>query len=116
VCVVLCPRYICLKGKTVMRFLLIAVTLALAAEAHAQNYSSSGYCDPWCSQSDGRDCTYHTFQQCSASISGNRSACYHNPFIYQCSRPGIGQSAADRGGWSAFGRAHRSMSSLKPAH
>jgi Protein of unknown function (DUF3551) len=110
VCVVLCPRHICLKGKTVMRFLLIAVTLALAAEAHAQEYSSSGYCDPWCSRSGGSGCSYHTFQQCSESTSGDRTTCYPNPFIYQCSR--IGQSAADRGGWSAFGRAH----SPKPAH
>jgi hypothetical protein len=92
-----------------MRLLFIAVALAFAAEAHAQDYSSSEYCDPWCSRSGARDCTYHTFQQCLASTSG-KSTCYPNPFIYQCSR--IGQSAADRGGWSAFGRAH----SPKSAH
>jgi hypothetical protein len=120
------PTYIPRKGKTVMRLLFIPVALALGAAAHAQDYSSSEYCDPWCSHSAGRDCSYHTFQQCLAETSGKRS-CYSNPFLYQCSRPGpddgIGQSAARGRGWSAFGRAsqdlfrraHRPMSH-KPAH
>jgi hypothetical protein len=78
-----------------MRLALVTFSLLLAAAAHAQNYSSSEYCDPWCSHSYARDCSYHTFQQCLAAASGTTLGCYENPFLYQCSRSS-GQDRAIR--------------------
>jgi hypothetical protein len=75
-----------------MRLAATAIFLILGTTAYAQDYSSSEYCDPWCSLSYARDCTYHTFEQCLVSIRGTSLGCYENPFLYQCRRP----SAADR--------------------
>jgi hypothetical protein len=75
-----------------MRPACVAFALLFAGGAHAQDYSSSEYCDPWCSHSLARDCSYHTIQQCLAASSGTTITCYPNPFLDQCSRP----SAHDR--------------------
>jgi hypothetical protein len=75
-----------------MRLAATAIFLFLGAAAYAQDYSSSEYCDPWCSLSYARDCTYRTFEQCLVSIRGTSLSCYQNPFLYQCRR----QSAANR--------------------
>ena len=69
-----------------MRLAAIAIALMLGTTAYAQNYSSSEYCDPWCSLSYARDCAYHTFQQCLDSSRGNTLSCYPNPFLSQCRR------------------------------
>jgi hypothetical protein len=80
------------QEKMPMRLAFTAFALLLAADAYAQDYSSSEYCDPWCSDSFARDCSYHTFQQCLAAASGTTITCYPNPFLGRCSRP----SARDR--------------------
>jgi Protein of unknown function (DUF3551) len=77
-----------------MRLAFMTLALALAGAAHAQDYSSSEYCDPWCSLPLAQDCAYHAFQQCLASSGGAKFSCYPNPFIGQCSRGGAHDRAA----------------------
>jgi hypothetical protein len=78
-----------------MRLAFMTVAVVLAGAAHAQDYSSSEYCDPWCTQPYARDCAYHTIQQCLASSRGaSLGSCYPNPFIGECSRPGAHDRAA----------------------
>ena len=73
-----------------MRHALIGLALlALGGAAHAQDYSSSEYCDPICLQhslSSPPDCSYHTWAQCEASRRGTGGSCVTNPFLSQCSR------------------------------
>ena len=71
-----------------MRLAFVAFAILFAAGVHAQDYSSSEYCDPWCSHSYARDCAYHSFEQCLAAANGTTLTCYPNPFLGQCSRPG----------------------------
>jgi hypothetical protein len=73
----------------IMRYVAIAVVLMLGGPAYSQDYTSSGYCTPWCSLSYGRDCSYHTFQQCLDASRGATNSCYSNPFLYQCRRPSV---------------------------
>ena len=56
-----------------MRYLLVGLALLMTGEvASAQDYSSSGYCTPWCLtfRSGGQDCSYYTFEQCRRSSEG----------------------------------------------
>jgi Protein of unknown function (DUF3551) len=69
-----------------LRHGVIALALIFSSAAYAQNYTSSEYCDPWCTRNDGRDCNYHTFWQCLATIRGTASTCYRNPFLSLCRR------------------------------
>jgi hypothetical protein len=69
------------------RYTTIAAVLTFATTAFAQDYTTSEYCDPWCSLSYGRDCNYRTFQQCMDASRGTTSTCYANPFLYLCRRP-----------------------------
>jgi hypothetical protein len=64
----------------------IALVFIFGTAAYAQDYTSSEYCDPWCTQSYGRDCNYHTFRQCMATSRGTTSTCYRNPFLFMCRR------------------------------
>jgi uncharacterized protein DUF3551 len=81
-------------GETAMRYSLIAVLLLVGGVAYAQDYTSSGYCAPWCTQGSpedgGMDCSYYTFNQCLAAAWGTGNHCYTNPFLYQCRRPAAG--------------------------
>jgi hypothetical protein len=70
-----------------MRLAATAIFLILGTSAYAVDYSSSEYCDPWCSLPYARDCAYRTFEQCLISIRGTSLGCYENPFLYQCRRP-----------------------------
>jgi len=47
-----------------VRHVAMTVFLMFGTAAYAQDYTTAEYCDPWCSQSYGRDCNYHKFQQC----------------------------------------------------
>ena len=69
-----------------MRYVAITVFLMFGTAAYAQDYTTAEYCDPWCSQSYGRDCNYHTFQQCMDTSRGTTNTCYSNPFLYLCQR------------------------------
>lgn len=73
-----------------MRYALLAFAVLLpAGTAAAQDYTSSQYCDPWCTQgrrSGSLDCSYHTIDQCLASASGTGAHCVTNPFLGQCRR------------------------------
>jgi hypothetical protein len=83
-----------------MRHALIGLALlALGGAAHAQDYSSSEYCDPICLQhslSSPPDCSYHTYAQCEASRSGTGGMCVTNPFLSMCSRRTVGQQPVHR--------------------
>jgi len=73
-----------------MRYILIgaAALLVSADVATAQDYSSSGYCSPWClSRRNAQDCSYHTFEQCRVSGLGVGGSCVQNPFLSMCTRP-----------------------------
>ncbi len=63
--------------------------LMMGGVAFAQNYTSSEYCDPWCTQGWGGmlDCSYHNFQQCLVSTRGMGTHCTENPFLSLCRRP-----------------------------
>ncbi len=73
-----------------MRYALLAFAVLLCAgTASAQDYTSSQYCDPWCTQgwrSGALDCSYYTFEQCLAAASGTGAHCVTNPFLSQCQR------------------------------
>jgi hypothetical protein len=72
-----------------MRYALIGfAVLMLGATAYAQDYTSSEYCDPVCIEhGSGRyDCSYHNYDQCSASRSGVGGSCVDNPFLSLCRR------------------------------
>ena len=73
-----------------MRHALIGFALlVLGGAVHAQDYSSSEYCDPICLQhslSSPPDCSYHTWAQCEASRRGTGGSCVTNPFLSLCSR------------------------------
>jgi Protein of unknown function (DUF3551) len=74
-----------------MRQALIAVlALIWGGTATAQDFTSAGYCDPWCEmgRGGGLDCTYRTFNQCWVSTQGSGTHCYENPFLSMCRRPG----------------------------
>jgi hypothetical protein len=80
-----------------MRYLLVGLGLLMTGGvAAAQDYSSSGYCTPWCLTfpSGGQDCSYNTFEQCRISSQGVGGSCQTNPFLSQCTRPR--QSARQR--------------------
>jgi Protein of unknown function (DUF3551) len=68
-----------------MRAILLGFgILAVMAAAQVQSASAATAPRPWCVRdgSFGRgswDCTYHTFQQCLASASGNGGSCEQNP-------------------------------------
>ena len=84
-----------------MRYVLIGiVVLMLGGVAYSQDYTSSQYCDPWCTQGSpedgGLECSYHTFEQCLAAASGTGNHCYQNPFLYQCRRPTAGDRPRTR--------------------
>ena len=73
-----------------MRYLLVGLALLMTGSvAVAQDYSSSGYCTPWCLTfpSGGQDCSYNTFEQCRISSEGVGGSCQTNPFLSQCTRP-----------------------------
>jgi hypothetical protein len=81
-----------------MRHVLIGVfMLILGGMALAQDYTTSEYCDPWCTRvrGGGLDCSYHTFQQCLAAASAT-GRCRENPFLYQCRRSSPANSSARR--------------------
>jgi len=63
--------------------------LMLGGAAFAQDYTSAGYCDPWCQGRGGGalDCSYRTFEQCLVTTRGMGTHCYENPFLYLCRRP-----------------------------
>jgi hypothetical protein len=83
-----------------MRYALIGFALVLLGGAvHAQDYSSSEYCDPVCLQhgwSSPPDCSYHNYAQCWASASGTGSTCVENPFLSMCSRGKVAQQPAHK--------------------
>jgi hypothetical protein len=76
-----------------MKYVLIGVALLLSGEvASAQDYTTSQYCSPWCLEgrrSGGLDCSYNNFEQCRASQFGVGGSCVRNPFLSQCTRPGV---------------------------
>jgi hypothetical protein len=77
-----------------MRYVLIGVALLISGEtASAQDYTSSGYCTPWCLtfRSGGQDCSYNTFEQCRVSSQGVGGVCMQNPFLSQCTRRPVRQ-------------------------
>jgi hypothetical protein len=73
-----------------MRYALIAFAVVLfTGTALAQDYTTSGYCAPWCllgPRSGGLDCSYYTYNQCLATRSGVGGSCEVNPFLSQCRR------------------------------
>jgi hypothetical protein len=73
-----------------MRRALIGFALLLLGGAvHAQDYSTSEYCDPWCLQrtwSSPADCSYHNYSQCEVTRRGIGGDCVQNPFLSLCSR------------------------------
>jgi hypothetical protein len=72
-----------------MRQALIAVlALIWGGTATAQDFTSAGYCDPWCimGSGGGLECNFHTFQQCLTSTYGRGGHCYENPFLSMCTR------------------------------
>ena len=72
-----------------MRYLLVGFALLIAGgTAVAQDYTSSGYCTPWCLtfRGGGQDCSYYTFEQCRRSSEGVGGYCERNPFLSQCTR------------------------------
>jgi hypothetical protein len=79
-----------------MRTVLTAVAMLLlpGAAAWAQDFSSSGYCDPICLQlRDGtRDCSFHNYAQCEATRSGIGGICVQNPLVVYCTRKPPSQS------------------------
>jgi hypothetical protein len=78
-----------------MRQVLIALVLSMVGgAAFAQDYTSGGYCAPWCQKGrgGGMDCSYYTFEQCLVTTRGLGTHCYENPFLPLCRRP----AAADR--------------------
>lgn len=76
--------------------LIAAIALTWGGTAIAQDYTSAGYCDPWCEQGAGLglSCTHHTFEQCRISTLGVGGHCYENPFLPLCRRPSA--TAPDR--------------------
>jgi hypothetical protein len=68
-----------------MRAILLGFgILVVLSAAGVQSASAATAPRPWCVRdgSFGRgswDCTYHTFQQCLASASGNGGSCEQNP-------------------------------------
>jgi hypothetical protein len=74
-----------------MRQALIGIALLLSGgTAMAQDYTTSQYCSPWCSEgrkSGGLDCAYSNFEQCQATESALGGRCIQNPFLSQCTRP-----------------------------
>jgi Protein of unknown function (DUF3551) len=72
-----------------MRRVLIGVVLSmLGGVAFAQDYTSGGYCAPWCQggRGGGLGCSYYTFQQCLDSARGQGTHCYENPLLHLCTR------------------------------
>jgi hypothetical protein len=73
-----------------MRYAFAAIAILLSAgTAAAQDYTSSQYCDPWCTlgrRSGATDCSYYTFEQCRAAASGTGATCVTNPFLSYCTR------------------------------
>jgi hypothetical protein len=74
-----------------MRRALIALAvLGSGGLASAQDYTTSQYCDPWCTEgvrSGALDCSYYSFEQCLWARSGTGANCVQNPFLYLCQRP-----------------------------
>jgi hypothetical protein len=69
--------------------ILVLAILLSAGAASAQDYSTSQYCDPWCTlgiRSGAMDCSYYTFEQCRAAASGTGAQCVTNPFLSYCTR------------------------------
>jgi len=83
-----------------MRQTLIGFALLLLGGAvHAQDYSSSEYCDPVClqhSMSSPPDCSYHNYAQCEASRRGLGGSCVTNPFLSLCTRGTAAQHPAPK--------------------
>jgi Protein of unknown function (DUF3551) len=78
------------------RILFAFAVLFSAGTASAQDYTTSQYCDPWCTvgpRSGGQDCSYYTFEQCRAAASGTGATCVINPWLSYCTR---GREAAPR--------------------
>jgi hypothetical protein len=85
--------------KSAMRYGLITIAAALlVSAAHAQDYTSSGYCDPICLEHRGaQDCSFHTLAQCEATRSGLGGVCVANPFLGECARASVrGKAPAGR--------------------
>jgi hypothetical protein len=70
--------------------ILFGLMLALCAStALAQDYTSSQYCNPWCTlgrRSGALDCSYQTYDQCLVSTRGTGGTCQENPFLSSCTR------------------------------
>jgi hypothetical protein len=83
-----------------MRHALIGFALLLLGGAvHAQDYSTSGYCDPWCLQASlgsPPDCSYRSFAQCDISRRGAGGTCVTNPFLSLCSRGAAAQQPVQK--------------------
>lgn len=74
--------------------------LLLGGALHAQNYSSSEYCNPVCLQhsfSSPPDCSYHNYAQCEATRRGLGGSCIGNPFLSLCSRGAAAQHRVNKG-------------------
>jgi len=70
-----------------MRYALAVTAMVFGTAAYSQDFTSSGYCDPWCTLPYARDCNYHTLAMCLDASRGTTQGCYQNPFLGQCRRP-----------------------------
>ncbi|MFB9264741.1 DUF3551 domain-containing protein [Bradyrhizobium erythrophlei] len=80
-----------------MRNAMLAVlALAAAATAVSTGPAAAGYDYPWCAQGKGYgypgECSYQTYQQCQASVSGRNLYCGVNPLF------AFGQAQSQRRG------------------
>jgi hypothetical protein len=74
--------------------------LVLGGAVHAQDYSSSEYCDPVCLQhswSSPPDCSYRNYAQCEASRRGTGGSCVANPFLSLCNRGTVAHEPVRKG-------------------